>query len=172
MILIETEVGGQVAAPIDMLEQYFSGQGWSFDRHGDEEIVAKVDAAWGEFELRGLWRDDDRVLQFVALPGLRAAPEQRARAYELIGLVNEGLWLGHFDLWSNDGQILFRYAALVGGDQDEGEAGLSLAHAEMLVEAALDELDRYYPAFDFLIEQGHGAADALRLALTDTAGEA
>jgi len=170
VILIETEASGQVAAPIDMLEQYFSGQGWSFDRHGDEEIVAKVDAAWGEFELRGLWRDADRVLQFVALPGLRAAPEQRAQAYELIGLVNEGLWLGHFDLWSNDGQILFRHAALVGGEEEE--AGLSFAHAETLVEAALDELDRYYPAFDFLIEHGHAATEALRLALTDTAGEA
>lgn len=170
MILIETEAGGHAAAPIEMLEQYFSGQGWSYDRHGDEEIVAQVDAAWGQFELRGLWRDDDRVLQFVALPGLKVEAGERGQAYELIGLINEGLWLGHFDLWSNDGQVLFRHAALVGGEEDE--PALSGAHAEALVEAALDELDRYYPAFQFLIDEGHGAADALRMALTDTAGEA
>lgn len=170
MILIENEASGQSAAPIDMLEQYFSGQGWSYDRSGDEEIVAKVDAAWGQFELRGLWREDDRVLQFVALPGLKVADERCASAYELIGLINEGLWLGHFDLWSNDGQILFRHAALLGGEEED--AALGLAHAETLVEAALDELDRYYPAFTFLIDEGHGAAEALRLALTDTVGEA
>ena len=170
MMIIEAEPAAHTAAPIDMLESYFQGQGWSFDRHGDEEIVAEVEAAWGQYELRGLWREEDRVLQFVGLPGLKAEPEQRAQAYELLGLINEGLWLGHFDLWTGDGTILFRHAALVGGDEEE--AALSLAQAETLVEAALDECDRYYPAFDFLLNQGKDAADALRMALTDTAGEA
>lgn len=170
MMIMETEPAAQTAAPIDMLEQYFLLQGWPFDRNGDEEIVAQVDAAWGEYELRGLWREDDRVLQFVGLPGLKAELHLRASAYELLGLINEGLWLGHFDLWTGDGTILFRHAAFVGGDEDE--PGLSLAQAEAFVEAALDECDRYYPAFNFLIQQGKGAAEALRMALTDTAGEA
>ena len=170
MMIREADPAPQTAAPIDMLEQYFDAQGWAYDRHGDEEIVAQVDAAWGEYELRGLWRDEDRVLQFVGLPGLKAAPEQRAHAYELLGLINEGLWLGHFDLWTGDGTILFRHAALVGGDEEEPV--LSLAQAEALVEAALDECDRYYPAFDFLIDKGHPPVDALRMAMTDTAGEA
>ncbi len=170
MMITEAETATHTAAPIDMLEQYFVAQGWPYDRNGDEEIVAQVEAAWGEYELRGLWRDEDRVLQFVGLPGLRAEPEQRGGAYELLGLINEGLWLGHFDLWTGDGTILFRHAALVGGDEEE--AALSLAQAETLVEAALDECDRYYPAFDFLLTQGKDAPEALRMALTDTAGEA
>ncbi len=170
MMIIEAEPAAHTDAPIDMLEQYFMSQGWPYDRNGDEEIVAQVDAAWGEYELRGLWREEDRVLQFVGLPGLKADAEHRAQAYELLGLINEGLWLGHFDLWTGDGTILFRHAALVGGEEDE--PALSLAQAETLVEAALDECDRYYPAFDFLLEHGKDAPEALRMALTDTAGEA
>jgi len=170
MMIIEAEAAAPTAAPIDMLEHYFQSQGWAFDRNGDEEIVAQVEAAWGEYELRGLWREEDRVLQFVGLPGLKAEPQHRTAAYELLGLINEGLWLGHFDLWTGDGTILFRHAALIGGEEDE--PALSLAQAEALVEAALDECDRYYPAFDFLLEQGKAPADAFRMALTDTAGEA
>lgn len=170
MLSIQGEVSHAYAAPIDCLEAYFEAQDWQYDRAGDEEIVAHVEAAWGTFELRGLWRHEDHVLQFVGLTGLKAEPEQRPRVYELIGLINEGLWLGHFDLWTGDGTILFRHAALVTGDDEE--AALSYAAAETMAEAALDECDRYYPAFEFLLGSDRTPAEALKAAMTDTAGEA
>ena len=64
------EAEGEAAAPIDMLESYFAAHGWSFDRQNDDEIVASVKGSWTEYELRGVWRDEDHVLQFLALEGL------------------------------------------------------------------------------------------------------
>lgn len=160
-------------APIDMLERYFGANGWSSERQGDEEIVASVDGAWGRYEVRALWREEDNVLQIVGMPGLRVPEARRAPAYELAGRINEQLWLGHFDIWSADGSVLFRHAALLAADDEEEDAaGLSLAQAETFVEAALDECDRYYPAFDFLIGGAHGPVEALEAALIDVAGEA
>ena len=170
MIALEFEPAHGVAAPIDMLERYFGQHGWTSERSGDEEIVASVDGAWGQYELRALWREDDRVLQFVGLPGIKAAPEQHPAAYEMLGRINEQLWLGHFDMWAADGTILFRHAALLQDGDDE--AGLSLTQAEALVEAALDECDRYYPAFDFVFAGGKSPEDALKAAMVDVAGEA
>ena len=155
------------AAPIDMLENYFSAHGWSHERE-DEEIVAKVKGSWTEFELRAIWREEDGVLQFLAFPDIRVADERRAALYEAIGLVNEQLWIGHFELWSSSGILLFRHAALLEGD----EPIMSLSQTETLIESAIDECERYYPVFQFVLWGGKTPREAIAAALIETQGEA
>ncbi|QHL91968.1 hypothetical protein GVO57_12325 [Sphingomonas changnyeongensis] len=156
------------AAPIDMLESYFAAHGWSHDRSGDDEIVAHVKGSWTEYELRGVWRDEDQVLQFLALPDIKVTEDKRAAIYEAIGLVNEQLWLGHFELWSTSGILLFRHAALIEGD----EPTMSLAQTETLIESAIDECERYYPVFQFVLWGGKTPREAIAAALIETQGEA
>jgi hypothetical protein len=173
-LLTHTEDQPDASAPIDMLEHYFASHRWAFDRAGDDEIVATVKGSWTDYELRAMWREDERVLQFVGLTGIslpdKAEGATRAAVYEVLGLVNEQLWLGHFELWSADGTILFRHAMLVDGDG--GEPALSLAQVEALVDAAIDECERYYPVFQFVLWGGKKPAEALAAALLDTMGEA
>ena len=162
----ESESGDEV--PIDTLETYFSAHGWSQERVSDDEIVATVPGSWAQYELRGVWREADRVLQFLALPDIRVPADKRIAVYETIGLVNEQLWLGHFELWSSSGLIVFRYAALVDG----GDDGLSFEHAESLSEAALEECERFYPVFQFVLWGGKSPTEAIQAALIETVGEA
>jgi hypothetical protein len=114
-----------------------------------------------------VWRSEDQVLQFLAFPDIKVGPEKRAAIYESIGLINEQLWLGHFELWSGSGLIVFRHAALVG----EGEA-LSFEQAEAISEAAIEECERFYPVFQFVLWGGKSPTEAISAALIDTAGEA
>jgi hypothetical protein len=172
MIGVDSDMSFEGAAPIDMLEQYFSSHNWAFERAGDEEIVATVKGSWSDYELRALWREEERVLQFIAMTGVsasRAEPATRTTLYEALGLINEQLWLGHFELWSADGAVLFRHAVLVGGD---GEPSLGLVETEALVDAAIDECERYFPVFQFVLWGGKSAKDALAAALIETEGEA
>jgi hypothetical protein len=162
------EAEGEAAAPIEMLENYYAAHGWSYDRTADDEIVAQVKGSWTEYELRGVWREEDNVLQFLALPDIKVAEDKRAAIYETIGLVNEQLWLGHFELWSTSGILLFRHAALLEG----AEAGMSLAHAENIIESAIDECERYYPVFQFVLWGGKTPREAIAAALIETQGEA
>jgi hypothetical protein len=162
------EAEGESAAPIEMLENYFSAHGWGYDRNADDEIVANVKGSWTEYELRGVWRDEDRVLQFLALPDIKVPEEKRAAIYETIGLVNEQLWIGHFELWSASGILLFRHAALLEGD----EPAMSLAQTESLIESAIDECERYYPVFQFVLWGGKTPREAIAAALIETQGEA
>jgi hypothetical protein len=166
---LETDMTQPPAAPIDMLEHYFGAHGWACERHGDEEIVASVEGSWAQYQLRALWREDERMLQFVALPDVRVPEAKRTAIYETIGLINEQLWMGHFEMWAADGTLLFRHATLLDGDD---EIGLSLDQAETLVEAAIDECERYYPVFQFVLWAGKKPAEALDAALIDTVGEA
>lgn len=169
MRTVEIDIDNQRAAPIDMLEAWFEAHGWAHERLGEDEIVASAQGSWGVYELRGVWRDDDNVLQFMAFPDIKVPEHQMAAVYETLGLINEQLWLGHFELWSVGGAILFRHAVLI----DSGEEpGLGLDQAEMVIEAAVDEVDRFYPVFQFVLWGGKAPKDAIAAALVETRGEA
>ena len=162
------ELERETSAPIDMLEHYFSAHGWTSER-GEDEIVASFQGSWAQYELRAIWRDEDNVLQFLALPDIRVASDKRSAVYETIGLINEQLWLGHFELWASSGLVLFRHAALLEGD--EGPV-LSLSQAETLVEAAIEECERFYPVFQFVLWADKTPQEAIAAALIETQGEA
>ena len=165
MMLDEHDLERDDVAPIDMLESYFQAHGWDWERH-DDEIVAKVKGSWTQYELRALWREEDAVVQFLCFPDIRVTEERRPAIYEAIGLVNEQLWVGHFELWSSNGILLYRHAAMIDGDT------LSLPSAEMLVDSAIDECERFYPVFQFVLWGGKTPKEALAASLTETLGEA
>jgi len=165
----EYEMERETSAPIDMLEHYFTAHDWAYERHGDEEIVATFQGSWAQYELRAIWRDDDNVLQFLALPDIRVPADKRGATYETIGLINEQLWLGHFELWATSGLVLFRHAALLEADES---GTLTLRQAETLVEAAIEECERFYPVFQFVLWADKTPAEAIAAALIETQGEA
>lgn len=169
-MLDEADRDAEAEAPLDMLEAYFAAHGWPCERH-DEEITASVKGSWTEYELRALFREEDSVLQFLAFPDVKVSDERRAAIHETLALVNEQLWIGHFELWSSSGILLYRNASLVDAG-DEGEPTLSLAAAELLVESAIDECERFYPVFQFVLWGGKTPREAIAAAMVETQGEA
>ncbi len=163
----EFEQDGEDAEPLDMLASYFEANGWAFEHCGEDEIAASTRGSWTQYEIRAIWRPEDQVLQLLALPDIRVAEEKRAAIYEAIGLINEQLWLGHFELWSSTGVVLFRHGTLLGGGDT-----LSLDQAQLLVEAALDECERFYPVFQFVLWGGKTPAEAIAASMIETRGEA
>jgi hypothetical protein len=155
------------AAPVEMLMQLFDAHGWPCEYVSDEEISGEIQGSWANYQLRGIWRSEDRVLQLLCLPDVRVPPQKRREIHELLALVNEQMWLGHFDMWSNGGVLLYRHGLMLGDD-----GLLSLAQAQATVEAAVTECDRFYPAFQFALWGDREPADALAAALVDAAGEA
>jgi hypothetical protein len=169
MTMRDFEVERDTSSPIDMLEHYFNAHGWAYERAADEEIVANVQGSWAQYELRAVWRDEDRGLQFLALPDIRVQADKRGVLYETMGLINEQLWIGHFEMWASSGMLLFRHAALLDGSAD---AALTVEQAETLVEAAVDECERFYPVFQFVLWADKTPQEAIAAALIETQGEA
>jgi len=155
------------AAPIEMLAALFEARSWQAEIVADNEMVGEVQGSWAKYQLRAIWRSEDNVLQFLCLPDIRVTEEKRASANELLSLVNEQMWLGHFDIWSNGDVLLYRHGALLGDD-----GMLSLNQAQALVETAIDECDRFYPAFQFVLWGDKSPRAALDAAMVDAAGEA
>ncbi|TMM48813.1 YbjN domain-containing protein [Qipengyuania marisflavi] len=154
------------AAPLEMLAALFDARGWPCER-GADEISGEIQGSWTKYQIKGIWRAEDRVLQILCLPDIRIAAEKRGPANELVARVNEQCWLGHFEIWSSGSVLLYRNGTML---SDDGM--LSLGQAQSLVEIAVDECDRFYPAFQFVLWGDRTPADALDAAMVDAAGEA
>ena len=155
------------AAPVDMLASLFEAHGWPCEFVGEDEISGEIKGSWANYTLRGVWRREDHVLQLLCLPDIRVPDDKRAGVVELLALVNEQQWVGHFDLWSSGNVLLYRHGLLLGDD-----GLLSLSQAQVAVEAAVEECDRFYPAFQFVLWGDKTPAEALASSMVDAAGEA
>ena len=66
---------------------------------------------------------------------LKAAAALRDAAHELINLVNQRVWLGHFEVWAEDGELIFRHAmALPDGERP------TMAQTASMIDAAVAQV--------------------------------
>jgi len=164
----ETDIGRvDDAMPVEMLASLFEARGWPFEFISEDEVSAEAKGSWATYQFQAIWRPEDHVLQVLCLPDIRAPEGKRADVFEALSLINEQLWLGHFDMWSKGGVILYRHGLMLGDD-----GLLSPAQAQLAVESAIEECDRFYPVFQFILWGDKSPADALAAALVDAAGEA
>ena len=162
-----TEMEREESAPLDMLAALFEARGWEYDVISDEEVTAEFKGSWTSYQLRAIWRDEDNALQLLVFPDVTVPTEKHETIYKALGLINEQLWLGHFDLWSQNGIILFRHGSLL---PPNGMLGVD--QAQTIIDVALDECERFYPVFQFIIWGEKSPEDALAAALRETHGEA
>jgi hypothetical protein len=166
MSLLSPDTVGLQGNPLDMVEEMISGHGWTFERQGEEELTASATGRWCAYQLWFTWRERPGALQFSCAFDLKVSEANRERVSMLLALVNERMWLGHFDLWSDEGVLMFHHALL------SGVAGVSPDQCEDLVEVAIDECERFYPAFYFVLRRDMSPEDAIVTAMMDPAGEA
>jgi hypothetical protein len=155
------------ANPLDLVEQIVTDHEWPFDRQGDDELMVGVAGKWSDYQLWFSWRADYGALQFSCAFDLKVSESRRRDLHSLIVLLNEKLWLGHFDLWQGDGLLVFRHALLL-----RGGFGPTTEQIEDLVEIALSECERFYPAFQFAMWGGKSPREAIEAAMLETQGEA
>jgi hypothetical protein len=162
-----TEMEREESAPLDMLAALFDARGWEHDVISEEEVTAEFKGSWTSYQLRAIWREEDNALQLLVFPDVTVPSEKHETIYKALGLINEQLWLGHFDLWSQNGIILFRHGSLL---PPNGMLGVD--QAQTIIDVALDECERFYPVFQFIIWGEKSPEDALAAALIETHGEA
>ncbi|EQB19249.1 hypothetical protein L284_02225 [Novosphingobium lindaniclasticum LE124] len=168
MRTVQDDIGREdESAPIEMLASLFEARDWAFDHAGEDEISAEVKGAWATYQIQAVWRAEDRVLQLLCLPDIRVADSKRQAMFEALALINEQIWVGHFDTWSSSGVVLYRHGLMLGED-----GLLGPGQAQTVVEAAIEECDRFYPVFQFILWGDKTPTEALAAAMIDAAGEA
>ena len=94
------------ADPLDVVEHVLAAENLPFDRTEDGDLAFSLAGDWKDYELWFAWRPEADCLQLCLSIDLRASKEARRAAYELINLINQRVWLGHFEIWPEDGEVL------------------------------------------------------------------
>ena len=153
--------------PLDVVERLASGNDWSFERASDDEITILVTGKWTDYQLSYTWMDDIEALHLACAFDIKVPERRRSDVQTLISMINERLWVGHFDLWPGEGMVMFRHAlVLAGGTEASGQ------QCESLLSTALKTCERYFTAFQFVVWAGKSAKEALEAAMFETSGEA
>ena len=61
---------------------------------------------------------DIEALHLACAFELKVPDRCRVEVQQLISLINEQLWVGHFDLWTQDGLVMYRHALVLAGGVD------------------------------------------------------
>jgi hypothetical protein len=167
MPALQQEVTQQPPNPLDMVEEIVQANQWHFERAHDDELVVEMNGAWCRYRMYFLWQRDISALQFTCQFDMKVPEGREGATYELVGLVNNRLWFGHFDLCTEEKTPLFRYTSLY-----RGSHGPALEQLEDMVEIALTESERFYPSFQYVIWGGKTPDQAMTMAMLDPVGRA
>lgn len=153
------------ANPIDVIEQVVSGEEWPFDRCGEDELSISITGAWCDYHITFNWRQDLEALHMGCAFDMRAPLDKRSEVYALLAMVNEQMWVGHFDLWSDEGIVLFRHGLMMNGGVNP-----TSQQVEALLRLSMEACERYYPAFQFVLWAGKSAGEAMASCAFDAQG--
>lgn len=157
----------QVANPLDVLEEIVTANEWLFDRTGDDELIVELAGKWCHYRMFFVWQREIGALQFTCQFDMKVPEAKRGDVNDLLALLNTRMWLGHFDLELQQNTPLFRYTILTRNNRTP-----AVEQLEDLVEIALTECERFYPAFQFVIWGGKRPAEAMAASMIEVAGQA
>jgi hypothetical protein len=153
--------------PLDVVERMASGNNWPFERPGEDEIALIVTGRWTNYQVSFTWMDDIEALHLACAFEMKVPQTRLADVQQLIALINEQLWIGHFDVWTQNGMVMFRHALVLAGG-----VAASGRQCEAVFATGLDTCERYFPAFQFVVWAGKSAREAMDSAMFETSGEA
>jgi len=153
--------------PLDVVEHMAAGNSWPFERAGEDEIAIVVTGRWTNYQVSFTWMSGIEALHLACAFDMRVPEPRLSEVQQLTALINEQLWIGHFDVWMQNGVVMFRHALLLAGG-----VTASGRQCEAVLGTALDSCERYFPAFQFVVWAGKSAREAMDAALFETSGEA
>jgi|TARA_R110002072_G_scaffold517_36_gene3284 hypothetical protein len=153
--------------PLDVLEELVAANDWAHDRASDRELVVQIKGKWADYNVCSFWQPEVGAMYLSCQLDIKVPALRREALREVLVAANEQLWMGHFDFCSDDDLLLFRHTIPL-----RGTSGVSVEQLEDMVDTALIECDRIYPAMQMVIWGGQAPADAIAVALMDTIGEA
>jgi len=153
--------------PLDLIEEIVSANEWTFDRPSDDEMIVDFPGQWCGYHMHFAWHGEFSAMHFSCALDMKVPRTRLPSIHELLSRINGRLWLGHFDLSEEERLPVFRHTTLL-----RGAGGASVEQLEDLVDIALTECERYYPAFQFVIWGGKNPSQAIAAAMLDTVGEA
>ena len=152
--------------PFDVLEEFAEDKGWQLKSRNDNEIAIDITTPYGTIGLFCIWSNEIEILQISAIMNTSINTLANSSVFELLSLINERLFMGHFSIISGTNFPIYRNSSIL--DLRNESALVQMCD---LVELAVSEATKYFPTFSKL-EGGSSASGALAHVMQGTFGRA
>ena len=153
--------------PIDVIEEVVLANGWEYDIDENRNIHVEIGGNWCDYQLSYGLNDKGNIVYLSCALDIKVTKKSSREIYKLLTDINQKLALGHFEVWMEDGWPIFRHSILISNNNT-----LCKSQIEEISLIALEECERFYPAFQFLLWDNKNAKDSLQNLMLHTQGEA
>lgn len=156
----------EIGQSLDSAEAVLVSQNLAFER-ADGEIHFTASTTYTDVHGHFFMRDDGVSCTLSYIFEQKVPQQKRQDINSLIAILNETLWIGHFEVNSQTDNIAWRHAVpLIGRSEPEPQ------EIAALMAAGVEACERFYPALNFIIWAGKTPFEAAQAALFETRGEA
>ncbi len=134
--------------PIDTVESIFGQKSFEFERRNLNEIVIEVQGKWTNMLLFFAWEEQLKCLHLSCFMNIENKSCDKSRIFELLALINENLWVGHFSYWAEHDAPVFKHSIIVDFQDLNFEHKLN-----QIIDIALSECEQLYPVFQAVLVQ-------------------
>ena len=153
--------------PIDIVEHIAEVHDWNFDRIADDQIAMAVEGQWKTYSITLAWSAYDETLRLVCSYEAEPPEDKLPKLYEALNAVNDECWTGAFTYWDQQKLMIYRYGLpLTGGQVASPE------QIDSLIRSALQNAERFYPAFQLVVWGERTVKDAMQVAIAEAYGRA
>ena len=153
--------------PCDSLEEIFEQEGWRFERTNMNEMRFTVSGSWCDYGLYFCWYEPRSFLYLSAQIDWKLPGNNLSRFSTLIQEINAVMFAGHLEIHPETQCPVWRLGVPCRG-MDE----LPKAMLEDMIDLAIEECERIYPAFQLILWGNQNAQDAAANMLFDCQGYA
>ena len=97
--------------PLDTVEIVASLRDWTYER-SETEVSILAKGKWSDYQISVTWVDDYEGINIVCGFDLKFQNIHKDKILELVTSINNQMWLGHFDVWVDEGIVLYRNTSL------------------------------------------------------------
>lgn len=153
--------------PIDIVETVAVHREWEFDRLADDQIAMVVEGQWRTYAVTLSWFGAEDVLRLICTFDMDPPADRIPALYEILNLTNDQVWDGAFTFWSTQRMMVWRYGLVLAGD-----AVASPEQIDHVIRNAVEQAERYYPAFQLVVWGDSTAQAAMDIAIAAPCGRA
>ncbi len=155
------------ANPIDEVESFLNAHAYATERRGQNEVVVEVQGKWNDMLVFFSFEENMHCLHISCLMNIENQLNDKSKIFELLALINDDLWVGHFSYWTEQKMPVFRHSLFY----DEQNPLFDRQIAQIF-DIAIKECERMYPIFNVVLTKGMEPELALYPIMMETVGQA
>ncbi len=169
MMSMPYELAHEDNNPLDLIEEFATGKGWTVLREDDAYLLVKMPGQDATYDAAFEWQEEFSALLFTCTMPLKIDGRHYEAAVRALEQINQHLWLGHFDLSGDkEGAPVFRHTMLM----RMIPSGIAVDLAADLADLAVAECNRFHSTFQMLQSGDVRLQDNLSAVVFETVGEA